>query len=96
MLPLFSSERCKLNCNSVKVGIPSGKTWKKHPENSDEKTVQTLEALTEGEKLLSTSAKHESNPRTRRRKNGTSNPRDEMAPQKIEDRLDGGRAKKTR
>ena len=39
MLPLFSSERCKLNCNSVKVGIPSGKTWKNHPENPEHNFV---------------------------------------------------------
>ena len=47
------------------------------------------------EKLLNTPAKQDSSPQTRRDKKGaTSDPHDEMAPQKIGEILDGGWARK--
>ena len=47
------------------------------------------------EKLLNTPAKQDSSPQTRRDKKGaTSDPHDEMAPQKIGEILDGGWARR--
>ena len=39
---------CKLSVwSDAKFGIPSGKAWKKHPENPNEKNVQTSDAQAE-------------------------------------------------
>ena len=46
--------RKKLNFwgkSGAKVGIPSGKAWKKHPENPNEKSMQTEDPRSENVKL---------------------------------------------
>ena len=58
----------------------------KKPEKTTRNTTKkcaNAERVSRKDELLSTSAKDDSNPQTRRRKNATSDPHDEMTPQKI-------------
>ena len=74
-----------------------GKNTQKIPTKKCEtkRCANVGRASRKDEKLLNTPAKQDSSPQTRRDKKGaTSDPHDEMAPQKIGEILDGGWARK--